>query len=74
MVLKSAQRLLASKVWAVHHLQIYDIQLLVLNAYWHQRFGQISYLYLIVTIHRAQRLLASKVWAGDSHPSTLQLF
>ncbi len=36
----------------------------VLNAYWHQRFGQVSLggVSLLGTI-RAQRLLASKVWA-----------
>ncbi len=37
----SAQRLLASKVWAVPPDKFVLIRVnLVLNAYWHQRFGQ----------------------------------
>ncbi len=37
----SAQRLLASKVWAVVSFQARLDLLTVLNAYWHQRFGQV---------------------------------
>ena len=65
-----AQRLLASKVWAVLLNCCYRFPTIVLNAYWHQRFGQKIPLVGNSVSPSAQRLLASKVWAvGKEAPA-----